>query len=216
MSRYRAFALRASLAAVMAATMGAVTLSTGTASAAPVQPDTAAVEAKKYPPTPPRVTVNRGSVKTGQTVRANGRKFVKRERVSIIVRFKPKGSSKFRTVNERVIRADRNGKFTVTVRAARVGTMTIKGRGHTSKLSSTAYVKITKGKSKGSFTIRLASFEAGSAAGAGTTAVAKSTSTTTQDNGLALAGLGAVALIGSAAVTHQVVRRRRRRANVAA
>jgi hypothetical protein len=187
-----------------------MTLTPGAATAAPVKP-TPATEATAYPPEPPRLTVNRGNVKTGQTVQASGRRYVKNEQVVIVVRFKPKGSSKFSTVNEKVIRADRKGRFVVSVRSARVGTMTIKGRGRTSGLSATVYVLIKSGKNSGSFTVRLASFTPGSGDTAATTLVAKPASNDTTSTGnLALAGFGALALIGSAVATQQVVRRRRR------
>lgn len=207
MSRYRALALRVSLAAVMAATMGAATLTPGTASAAP--DTTAATQATNaYPPTPPKLTVNHGRVKPGKTVRVMGKRFRSREKVTIIVRFKPRGSSKYRTVKQRDIRADRKGKFTITLRLARAGTVSIKGRGHSSHLSSTATVIVTKGKSRGTWVIRLAAFTPGAP-------VVKPASVVTAGHesspvtGLAVAGLGAMALIGSA-ITFRVVRRRRR------
>lgn len=213
MSRYRALALRASLAAAIAAALGAATLTPGTASAAPdnsAAVSQTAADAKKYPPAPPKLTVNHGRVKPGAYVRATGKKYRSREKVTIVVRFKPKGSSTYRTVGQRDIRADRNGKFVLSLRLAKAGTVSIKGRGHTSHQSSTATVIVTKGKNRGAWVIKFASFDAATPAQpAAVAAGAASKNESSPAGGLAVAGLGAAALIGSAA-TFQVVRRRRR------
>lgn len=205
MSRYRALALRASLVAVLAATVGAATLTPTAASATPAAPAGTATASSHYPPTKPKMVVNRGSVKAGQKVRASGRQFVRREWVNITITFKAKGSNKSKVVKRAVLRADSKGRFAFSLRLARQGTVLIKAKGVKSNKSAYATVRVTSKKGGGAWVIKPASLST-STTGGNTGLVS---ATDTGSAGLAVAGLGAMALLGSAVVTRRVVRRRR-------
>jgi hypothetical protein len=203
MSRYQAFARAASLAAMMVvATVGVATLTPGSASATPGGSATARVA---YPPPPPNMVVNKGTVKAGVTVKATGRNYKGKEKVYVTVTFTPKGSHKSKVVKAAILKADSKGKMIVTVKMSAPGTAVITGKGLTSKKSASATVHvINKHKGHGGWVIVPASFSTG--ATAGTPVLVSSES---GPAGIALVGLGALALLGSAAVTRQTIRRRR-------
>jgi hypothetical protein len=203
MSRYQAFARAASLAAMMVvATVGVATLTPGSASATPGGSATAAAA---YPPPPPNMVVNKGTVKAGVTVKATGRSYKSKEKVYVTVTFTPKGSKKSKVVKTATVKVDSKGKFVIAVKMKAPGTVVITGKGLTSKKSASATVHvINKHKGNGGWVIVPASFSTGTTAG--TPVLVSSES---GPAGIALAGLGALALLGSAAVTRQTIRRRR-------
>jgi hypothetical protein len=190
------------MVAMLAAPVGVVALTPGSASATP------SISSKNYPAPPPSLVVNKGTVKKGVVVKASGRKYKAKEKVTITISFKAKGSHKFKTVKTAVIKADKNGKFSINIKMSKAGTVVIKGKGQSSKKSASATVKVIDKKKggQGGWVIRPASFTGGPAS----TSVITPVSAPSGPNGIALAGLGAMALIGSAAVTRQTVRRRRR------
>jgi hypothetical protein len=201
MSRFRPLATLATMVAMLAAPVGVVALTPGSASAAPT------VKTTNYPPAKPTVVVNKGTVKIGVTVRATGREFKAKEKIYITVVFTPKGSKKSKVVKTAYVRADSKGKFGVNVKMSAAGSVVIKGKGLTSKKSGSATVwVINKKKGKGGWSVHPASFTGGPTS----TSVLTPVSVTSGTEGITLAALGAMALLGSAAVTGQTIRRRRR------
>jgi hypothetical protein len=202
MSRFRPLATLATMVAMLAAPVGVVAFTPGSASATP------SINSQNYPPTPPSMVVNKGTVKKGVTVRATGRKYQSRERVYVTVTFTPKGSHMTRVVKRVLVRADRKGKFSVNVKMFAAGTVVIKGKGLSSGKSASATVWVIDKKKGhgGGWVIHPAAFTGGPAS----TSVLTPASAPSGPDGIALAGLGAMALIGSAAVTRQTMRRRRR------
>ena len=194
MSRIRGSTLVAKIVTMLVMAVGAITLSPTAASASPK---------KHYPPPPPSLTVDRGVVKYGTTVRATGRKYGSRERVFVTVSYKPKYSRHWRTVKTAVVRADRNGKFSIRIKLYSAGLVVITARGTSSHKSASAFVYVIdkRGGHGGSWSIRPA---ANSTPLSGKPAP-----------GLAVAGLGVLALTGSALVTRATIRRRRRADSVA-
>jgi hypothetical protein len=168
-----------------------------------------------YPPPPPSVVIHHGVVKKGATVRAIGRKYKARERVIIIVRFKPKGSNSYRIIRTTSVRADRNGRFFYSVRAIRAGTMVITAVGRFSRQSASAFVLVIDkrkwGRGRG-WAMEPVAFTSGSGAVA---AAPKSEAPAGDVAGLAIAGLAMMTIAGGALVTQRTVRRRRK-ADVAA
>ena len=203
MSRYQAFARAASLAAMMlAATVGVATLTPGSASATPGGSATARTA---YPPPPPSVVVNKGTVKVGVTVKTTGRYFKSNEKVYVTLTFTPKGSNKSKVVKSITLRVDKKGKFITNFKMQAAGKVVIKAKGKTSMKSSSATVwVINKQKGHGGWAMAPASFSISTTAG--TPVLVSSES---GPAGIALGGLGALALLGSAAVTRQTIRRRR-------
>lgn len=175
-------------AAFLASMVAALAMMLGlTASAAQATP-------KHYPPPPPSLVVDRGVVKSGASVRATGREFEGRERVFITVTFRAAGSHRYRTVRTAVVRTDRGGRFTFDVRAHASGIVIITARGTSSRMGASAAVYVVnRHKGGGGWTMTPASF----------------TGDTSNVPGLLTAGLGVLALAGSAMVARQTVRRRR-------
>jgi hypothetical protein len=195
MSRIRGSALVATIVTMLVMAVGAITLSPTAASASPK---------KHYPPPPPSLTVDRGVVKSGTTVRATGRKYGNRERVYVTVSYKPNNSRHRRTVKTDVVRTDRNGKFSIRIKLYSAGLVVIKARGTSSHKSASAvvYVINKRGGHGGSWPIRPASYSAPLAS--------KPAPPQSNVPGLAAAGLGMLALTGCALVTRRTIRRRRR------
>lgn len=205
MSRYRALALRATLVALLATSASVATLTPTAASAAPSGAATATAKSA-YPPAKPDLVVNRGSVKAGQSVKATGRRYAKREKVTVTVSFRARGGHKYKVVKRITIRSDKKGKFSLRVRAPKPGTIIIKGKGVKSMKSASATVHVSSKRGHGGWVISPAAF---STSTAGSTAGNTATSVPSGPGGVALAGIGVMALIGSAVVTRRVVRRRR-------
>ncbi len=193
MSRYRPFALLAALVAMLAAMVG-VALTPGSASAAP-----------NYPPPPPSMVVNKGTVKAGVTVKATGRYFRGKEPVYVTVTFTAKGSKKSKVVKKATVTANAKGQIVVTVKMSAPGTAVITGNGTKSKKSASASVHVIAKYKGGGWTVKPASFTGGPTG----TSVLTPVSATSGGAGVALAALGAMALIGSAVITRRTVRRRR-------
>jgi hypothetical protein len=201
MSRFRPLATLATMVAMLAAPVGVVALTPGSASAAP------SVAKSPYPPAPPSLVVNKATVKRGVTVHATGRKYKAKEKIFVTVTFTPKGSHKSKVVRTAIVRANNHGKFSINVKMSAAGMVVISGKGLTSKKSASAAVwVIDKKKGHGGWVIHPAAFTGGSTS----TSVLTPVSAPAGDSGAMLAGLGALALIGSAAVTGQTIRRRRR------
>jgi hypothetical protein len=182
----------------MLSTIVGTTLTATAASATPAVP---------YPPAPPSLVVNHGVVKKGGIVRATGRQFQARERVSIVIRLKPQGSNIFRVLRTTSGRADRKGKIAFRMRLTSAGNVTITVIGRTSSQSASASVVVLSGRKLGR-TLRLkpAAFTGSDVR----PAAPKAASSAGSINGLAIAGLAFMA--GSALVTQRVVRRRRKAA----
>ena len=195
MSRIRGSTLVATIVTMLVMAVGAITLSPTAASASPK---------KHYPPPPPSLTVDRGVVKSGTTIRATGRKYGSRERVYVTVSFKPSNARHWRTVKTAVVRADRNGKFSIKIKVYSPGLVVITARGTSSRKSASAFVYVInkRGGHGGWWSIRPASYSAPIAS--------KPAPASPHVPGLAVAGLGVLALTGCALVTRTTIRRRRK------
>jgi hypothetical protein len=206
MSRNKASAFLLTVFAAVAMTLG---LTAGAASAAPATKPTPPkptvfTNHTKYPPLPPSYVVNKGVVKRGVTVKTTGRMYGKKEKVVITVNFKPKGSNRFRTVKTTAVKTDKNGKFIYSLKLPSAGIVIITAAGKTSRKAASVSVYVIDKKKGGGWDFRRASF---------TTAVPARVSDApaqpvNNNAGLALAGLGVLALAGSTLVTRRVVRRR--------
>jgi hypothetical protein len=206
MSRSRAWAALAAFVAMLAATLGVATLSPTAASAAPKV---------HYPPPPPSLVVNRGVVKYGVTVTATGRQFAGKEKVYLTVSYRAKGSNRWRTVKTSGVRTDRKGKFVIGVKMSQPGQVIINAKGTQSHKGATAFVYvIDKKKGSGPWSIKRTAFSTGTT-GTGTAVLTSSTRTPSDNAGLAIAGLGVMALAGSAVVARTTIRRRRKAAAAA-
>jgi hypothetical protein len=192
------------LVATLAMTMGLLAFTSGAASATPRGP---------YPPPPPSLVVNKGVVKYGVTIKATGRKFAAKEKVYVTVYFKAKGSNKVKIVKTASVYADKNGKFAVNVKMSKAGIAIIAVTGKKSRKSAQASVYvINKKKGSGGWTIKPVSYTTtltGADAGTTTAVTAAPQPASANTAGVSLAGLGVVALAGSAFVTRQTIRRRR-------
>jgi hypothetical protein len=188
----------------MLSTLVGFTLTSTAASARPAAP------AVHYPPESPSLRVHGGVVKKGSTVRASGRKYRARERVTITVRFKPQGSNRYRTIKVTSVRADRNGRFTFSVRTSRAGTLVITATGRSSRKSASAFVTVIDkrkwGRGRG-WAMQPVAFTGGSDA---SVAATKSAAPAGDVSGLAIAGLAIMTMAGGAVVTQRTVRRRRK------
>ncbi|GAB1643010.1 hypothetical protein [Krasilnikovia sp. MM14-A1259] len=212
MRRFRASARLAALVASLAMALG-ITLFAGEAAWATPNGPTRVPPGGYYPPPPPVLTVNKGVVRIHANVRVSGKKFVKKEKVAIVIRFLPKGSHHFRVVKVTTIRADKNGKFAFNIRSSKPGTIVISAVGKTSKKKAqTSVFVVSKKKGSGGIIITPAAFSSGVSNG-GTPAVTPA-SDTSDITGLAIAGLGAMALAGSVVITRRTIRRRRAAASV--
>ncbi|MFI5932969.1 hypothetical protein [Actinoplanes sp. NPDC051494] len=194
MSRSRAIAFLTAVAATLAMTFGLTAFGASAAQAAP----------GAYPPPPPSLVVNKGVVKIGIKVRATGKKYIAREKIAVVIKFLPKGSTKWKTTKVVGLKADKFGKFTYNVKTKSAGTIVITAKGAKSKKGASATILVLK-KGKGRIVMRKASFDSAPA-----TVAVGSTTEAPASNGvwIAIAGLGVLALAGSAAVTRNHVRRR--------
>ena len=203
MTRSRVSAVVSAIVATLAMTLGLLAFTSGAASATPRGP---------YPPPPPSVVVNKGVVKYGVTVRATGRQFAGKEKVYITVYFKAKNSNKVQVVKTATVWTDKNGKFGINVKMSKPGVAIIAVKGKTSRKSAQAAVYvIDKHSGKGGWSIKPVAHTTGlTGPGAGATTLTSTPQSAPEGNaGLALAGLGVVALAGSVVVTRQTIRRRR-------
>ena len=170
---------------------------------------TAASAAPKgtYPAAPPTLVVNKGVVKYGITVRATGKKYKAKEKITITVKFLPKGKNKY-TVKTVTVKADRNGFFTYNVKTKKPGTFVLTARGKTSKKSASASIYVIDKKKHGKRGFALAPV----AYTGGSTNAPQAGAPTSDTASLALAGMAIAAMAGGAVVAT----RRRRRASIAA
>jgi hypothetical protein len=130
--------------------------------------------------------------------------------VYITVSYRAKGSHRWRTVKRAVVRADRGGTFVVNVRMYQAGIVVIRAFGTKSHQDAAAYVYVVdKHKGGGYWSIRPAALSTADT-GPSQTALTPRPTTSSGGAGLALAGLGVLALAGSAVITGQTVRRRRK------
>lgn len=97
----------------------------------------------------PSLTVNRGVVKFGVTVRAKGNQWAPRERVYVLVTFKPKNSQKRYVKRKGIVTADRRGRFAFNLKSSRPGRIIINARGTRSEGSSSAYVFVIDKRARG-------------------------------------------------------------------
>jgi hypothetical protein len=191
-------------------TAGVTTLTASAASAAPPQ----------YPPTASALTVNRGTVRVGEAVRATGRGFGRNERVHVTVLYRSQHWDHYTTLFQSYsTRTNNKGKFSVNVRMHLPGTAIVRASGSRSGKSASAPVRVLlfsygnvfgHGHGGWSFT------RAGYTSPAGTTTATTAVASPPRDKrpspaaALAVAGLGAMALAGSVLITRRQVRRRRR------
>ena len=200
MSRYRAYARLAALVAMLAAMVGAITLAPTAASATPRAP---------YPPPPPNMVVNKGTVKVGVTVKATGRSYTAKEKVTITVTFTPKGSSKSKVVKTATVYADKKGKLSINVKMGGAGTVVISGKGKTSGKTASASVHVIDKYKGNGWEVKRAAFGTGTTTGSSVVFASTTESAPTGNAGVAVAALAAMALAGSVLMTRRVVRRRR-------
>jgi hypothetical protein len=208
MSRFRASVALASLVTSLVMTAGVTTLSAEAASAAPNDP---------YPPTAPALTVNRGTVRVGGSVRATGNGFRSHERVWITVLYHPLHWDHYTTVQDYGIHANRNGRFSINVRMYLPGTAIIRAYGVRSGRSASAPVRVLRfGHGLGGWLITRAGYTysgkpmAVSPVTTSTVASPPRKETPTDTPAVAVAGLGVLALAGSALITRKTMRRRRK------
>jgi hypothetical protein len=195
-------------------TAGVATLTTSAASAAPPQ----------YPPTASALTVNRGTVRVGEAVRATGRGFGRNERVHVTVLYRPQHWDHYTTLFQSYsTRTSSKGKFSVSVRMHLPGTATVRAHGARSGKSASAPVRVllfrygsvfghanTLGHGGWSFA------RAGYVASGDTATAASKVASPPRDEqplntpALAVAGLGAMAMAGTMLITRRQVRRRRK------
>jgi len=209
MSRFRASVALASLVASLVMTAGVTTLSAEAASAAPNDP---------YPPTVPALTVNRGTVRVGSSVRATGKGFRSHERVWIAVLYHPLYWDHYTTVlQDYGVHANRNGRFSIKVRMYLPGTAVIKAYGVRSGRLASAPVRVLLfGHGLGGWMITRAGYTysgrpmAVSPVTSSTVSSAPRNESPTGMPAVTLAGLGVLALAGSALITRNTIRRRRK------
>jgi hypothetical protein len=195
MGRIRASALLATMAVMLSTLVGATA-----ASAHPGRPGHPVVH---YPPPPPSLVINRGVVKIGVTVRASGHQFRAHERVTVVISYKPKWSTRSRTLRVVSVYTDRNGNFSYYLRTGGAGYVQITATGRSSHQSASASVfVIDKRKFGRSVAMRPAAFT-----GAAPTATAAPDKSNT--NELAVVGLAVMVMTGGALVTQRTIRRRR-------
>lgn len=198
MGRSRALTALASVAVMLAAMVGIALTSTAAS----------ATRGVRYPPPPPSLMVDRGVVKVGVTVRATGRTFRARERVSIVVRFTPKGSHRSRIIRVSTVYADRKGRIYVSIRTGSAGSIVITATGRSSRTSASASVFVIDKRKYGRGHHRMwpAAFT-GAEAGI---AAPKTVAAEGNVSGSAIAGLAVMFMAGSALVAYRADRRRRK------
>ena len=217
MSRSRAWAVLASLVAWLVIAAGVTTLTTSAASAAP---------SPQYPPTASALTVNRGTVRVGEAVRATGRGFGKYERVYVTVLYRPTNWDHYTTLLQNYsARASRKGKFSISVRMHLPGTAIVQARGARSGKSASAPVRVLlfgpgglfghgglfgNGNSGWSMTPAGYTSTSGTATTTSTVAAQPREEQPSSTPALAAAGLGVLGLAGSVVFTHRQMRRRRK------
>jgi hypothetical protein len=189
----------------MLSTVVGSTLAPTAASAAP---------AVTYPPPPPYLVVNHGVVKRGVTVRATGRRFLARERITVVIRFKPKGSHRYRILRTLRLRADRRGNVYFSVRTTGAGYLAITATGRTSRRSATAYVNVINKRKFGRAAVAMK--PAAFTGSAPSVAAPKAAAPAGNTGGLAMAGMAVMVMAGGALVTRRTIRRRRKPAVTAA
>ncbi|WP_189081153.1 hypothetical protein [Mangrovihabitans endophyticus] len=201
MSRSRAYTVLSSLIATLAMTVGLLTFSAGAATARP----------KHYPPPAPVLVCNRPVVKYGVTVRITGRKYAYRERVWITISFRPKGSKYTRVVRRTSTMANSKGKFIVRANMSRAGLVFITAKGKRSHQSATVNVYvINKKKGHGGWWVSRAAYTGGvPGSGGGVSYVTPVSQDQPVGAWLAVAGVAAMGVAGSAMATRQTIRRRR-------
>ena len=214
MSRSRASAVLSSLIATLALTVGFLAFTSGAASAAPRENHSFGWH-NHYPPVPPSLVVNKGVVKYGTTVKATGKRYAKKEKVYVTVYFTPKGSHRTKIVKTATVWTDKNGTFRINIKMSKPGTVIIAAKGKTSRKTATAAVwVINKHKGGGGWSVKPVSYTTGLTGPGGGTGVTTLTPASQPSTGggaeLAVAGLGVLGLAGSAALTGQAIRRRRR------
>jgi hypothetical protein len=189
MSRSRAAAVFAALVTMMAMVAGVLVSTSAAASASP--------KLHPYPPPPPALVVNHGWVRQHSTVRVTGRRYGHRERVFVIIVYPG------HHVTKTVARTDHSGRFSVRLRLTRAGRVVIRATGTRSGKSASVVVIVRRSHGHGR-PFQPAAFTTG------LDTTASATPPTDDDRGLAIAGLGALALLSGALVTTQVTRRRRK------
>jgi hypothetical protein len=191
MSRSRASAVFATLVTMLALLAGTATFTSAAASASPTL--------RPYPPPPPSLVVNHGWIWQNSSVRVTGRKYAARERVYVSI---SPAQPHRRPVDRRfVVYANRSGGFTFSARLTGIGRVVIRATGQRSDKSASVVVFVRKRHGHGP----------GFQPAAFTTGLTPAASTTSPgDQGLVLAGLGALALLSGAAITSHVTRRRRK------
>jgi hypothetical protein len=179
---------------MLAMLAGTATFTSASASASPTH--------RPYPPPPPSLVVNHGWVWQNSSVRVTGRKYAARERVYVSIT--SPAQPRHRPVVKRfVVYANRAGSFTFSARLTRIGRVIIRATGARSDKTASAVVFVRKRHGHG--------HGPGFQPTAFTTGLTPAASTTSPgDQGLVLAGLGALALLSGAAITSHVTRRRRK------
>jgi hypothetical protein len=210
MRAHRTLARFATAGAMIVAGLGATLLAPGIANA---NPTVGAAEA--YPPQPPSVTVNHGSVQTGSTVKVAGKGFARGEPVAVHVRYRIiPGSAAFDPPfgGYGTVHANRNGKVMAKVPLQFPGyaTITVKGLRSHKKASVTVRVYAWMNPWAGWF--RWGGFDAPRGLTAGALGIVPISETTpagrTADGAQLLAGLlGVTGMLGTGVLTF-----RRRRA----
>jgi hypothetical protein len=219
-------AVLATVGAIVVATAG-VLLSPGVASATPGHGYNnpgggSGTGSGNYPPTPPSLTVSSGTVKAGKSVRVSGRDFGRREPVVVRVRYRPSTRFWFPrrgiVTQQTTVWTNNQGRFSTYAHTFLAGTLSITATGLRSRKSASVSVRVLpRGGSHGWGTWWGAgapgsSSDSSSGSGPDVTPVSVNITPNRHDDGsgqLFLTLFALSALVGSAALTRQVVRRRR-------
>jgi hypothetical protein len=139
MRAHRALALLATAGAVLVATATAALVGPVAANAAPAPAPSPPVASgpQFYPPPPPALTSNRGTVKVGQNAHVFGNHFGYRESVVITISYSAGGHG--RTI---VVGTDRFGRFGANVTLRIAGSATITARGRRSHFSASVTITV--------------------------------------------------------------------------
>jgi hypothetical protein len=190
MGRFRASVAFASLVASVVMTAGVTAATSQAATAAPNVP---------YPPAAPALTVNRGSVRAGASVKATGNGFRPSERIYVTILYRPPLWGPATSVQSYDAHADKKGSFAIRVEMRLPGTAIILAQGVRSGKTASATVRVTSNGHGDGWTISPAGYT-----------TPTGTNTTHTAPTVMLAGLGLLALAGSALITRGTIRRRRR------